>query len=42
MKSGGTTREITAEVVERFHAQLEPPTRDEGFADVKTVLEFSA
>jgi predicted kinase len=33
---------VPDEVVVRFRSQLEPPDRAEGFADVITVLEFSA
>ena len=33
---------VPDEVVERFHAQLEPPDKGEGFAEVVEVLEFSA
>ncbi len=33
---------VPDEVVARFHAQLEPPDKSEGFADVLVVLEFSA
>lgn len=40
-RNRGRPNPVPEDVVRRFHSQLEPPTKDEGFADVVEVLEFS-